>query len=113
MHDFSKIGWICLAKSTFASPNAGNANKTIAVDSRENFIKPFVAPLHNPRIKFPPGARFQIHFASLPLRDFALKAFAMSFTINRRRFLQTASASLAFSALGSYGVELINQKPKR
>src|SRR5437763_1098506 len=37
----------------------------------------------------------------------------MSFTINRRRFLQTASASLAFSALGSYGVELINQKPKR
>src|SRR6476659_10857645 len=37
----------------------------------------------------------------------------MSFMINRRRFLQTASASLAFSALGSYGVELINQKPKR
>lgn len=33
--------------------------------------------------------------------------------INRRRFLQTASASLALSALGSYGVELINQKPKR
>ncbi len=37
----------------------------------------------------------------------------MSFTINRRRFLQTSAASLAFSALGSYGVELINQKPKR
>lgn len=33
--------------------------------------------------------------------------------INRRRFLQTASASLALSALGSFGVELINQKPKR
>src|SRR5436190_2697439 len=37
----------------------------------------------------------------------------MSFMINRRRFLQTSAASLAFSALGSYGVELINQKPKR
>ena len=33
--------------------------------------------------------------------------------INRRRFLQTASASLALSALGAYGVELVNQKPKR
>src|SRR5437868_2390230 len=37
----------------------------------------------------------------------------MSFNINRRRFLQTSAASLAFSALGSYGVELINQKPLR
>jgi predicted dehydrogenase len=37
----------------------------------------------------------------------------MSFNINRRRFLQTSAASLAFAALGSYGVELINQKPKR
>ena len=35
------------------------------------------------------------------------------FHINRRRFLQTASAGLAFSALGAYGVELIHQKPKR
>jgi predicted dehydrogenase len=33
--------------------------------------------------------------------------------ISRRRFLQTASASLAFSALGAEGVELVNQKPKR
>lgn len=33
--------------------------------------------------------------------------------INRRQFLKTASASLALSALGSYGVGLINQKPKR
>src|SRR5437899_2952625 len=33
--------------------------------------------------------------------------------INRRRFLQTASASLAFSALGARGVEIVNQKPKR
>ncbi|MGZ5567688.1 MAG: Gfo/Idh/MocA family oxidoreductase [Limisphaerales bacterium] len=37
----------------------------------------------------------------------------MSFMINRRRFLQTSAASIALSALGSYGVELINQKPKR
>src|SRR6478609_5155390 len=37
----------------------------------------------------------------------------MSFTINRRRFLQTSAGSLAFSALGAYGVDLINQKPKR
>ncbi len=33
--------------------------------------------------------------------------------INRRRFLHTASASLAWSALGAHGVELVNQKPKR
>ena len=37
----------------------------------------------------------------------------MSFMINRRQFLKTASASLALSALGSYGLELVNQKPKR
>jgi len=37
----------------------------------------------------------------------------MSFMINRRRFLQTASASLAMSVLGVEGLELINQKPKR
>ncbi len=36
-----------------------------------------------------------------------------SFSISRRRFLQTASASLAMSALGARGVELVNQKPKR
>ncbi len=33
--------------------------------------------------------------------------------ISRRRFLQTASASLAMSALGAHGVELVNQKPRR
>ncbi|MDQ3621350.1 MAG: Gfo/Idh/MocA family oxidoreductase [Verrucomicrobiota bacterium] len=37
----------------------------------------------------------------------------MSFHIDRRRFLQTASASLAFSALGARGVEIANQKPRR
>jgi predicted dehydrogenase len=37
----------------------------------------------------------------------------MSFMINRRRFLQTTSASLALSVLGVEGLELINQKPKR
>jgi len=36
-----------------------------------------------------------------------------SFSISRRRFLQSASASLAVSALGAHGVELVNQKPKR
>jgi predicted dehydrogenase len=39
--------------------------------------------------------------------------FGGAMMINRRRFLQTASASLALSALGAYGVELVNQKPKR
>lgn len=33
--------------------------------------------------------------------------------IARRRFLQTASAGLALSALGAYGLELVNQKPRR
>jgi predicted dehydrogenase len=37
----------------------------------------------------------------------------MSFMMNRRRFLQTTSASLALSVLGVEGVELINQKTKR
>ena len=36
----------------------------------------------------------------------------MSFRINRRRFLQSASATLAFSTLGAQGVE-ITQKPRR
>lgn len=35
------------------------------------------------------------------------------FHISRRRFLQTASASLAMSALGAHGVELVNRKPRR
>ena len=37
----------------------------------------------------------------------------LSFHINRRRFLQGASAGLALSALGSYGADLVNQKPRR
>jgi predicted dehydrogenase len=36
----------------------------------------------------------------------------MNFSINRRRFLQTASASLAWSALGAHGVE-VSQKVRR
>src|SRR6266511_6064124 len=36
----------------------------------------------------------------------------MSFFINRRRFLQTASATLAYSALGAHGVEA-TQKARR
>ena len=35
------------------------------------------------------------------------------FNINRRRFLQTASGSLAASTLGSFGVDVVNQKPRR
>ena len=37
----------------------------------------------------------------------------MNISINRRRFLQTASASLAVSALGAEGLDIINQKPRR
>ncbi len=37
----------------------------------------------------------------------------MSFNINRRRFLQSASAALAMSVLGAEGMEVINGKPKR
>ena len=36
-----------------------------------------------------------------------------SFMINRRQFLQTASATLALSQLGARGMDLIHQKPKR
>jgi predicted dehydrogenase len=35
------------------------------------------------------------------------------FRINRRRFLEAASASLALSALGAYGADLINRKARR
>ncbi len=37
----------------------------------------------------------------------------MHFLVPRRQFLQTASASLAFSAMGAYGLELVHQKPRR
>ena len=37
----------------------------------------------------------------------------MNLQINRRRFLQTASASLAYSALGAHGLDLVNAKPRR
>lgn len=36
-----------------------------------------------------------------------------SFNISRRRFLQTASASLALSALGADALDIVNGKPKR
>ncbi|MDY0169655.1 MAG: Gfo/Idh/MocA family oxidoreductase [Thermoguttaceae bacterium] len=46
--------------------------------------------------------------------DNAGAAFApQPFNIARRRFLQTASAGLALSSLGAYGLELVNQKPRR
>src|ERR1041385_939346 len=38
---------------------------------------------------------------------------ATPFNINRRRFLQTASASVALSALGADALDIINGKPKR
>jgi predicted dehydrogenase len=47
---------------------------------------------------------------SFPLHS---NATPHNFMINRRRFLQGASAALALSALGTDGVELVNQKPKR
>jgi predicted dehydrogenase len=37
----------------------------------------------------------------------------MSPHISRRRFLHSASASLAVSSLGAWGADLVNQKPKR
>ncbi|MFM2092885.1 MAG: hypothetical protein RIS70_9, partial [Planctomycetota bacterium] len=39
--------------------------------------------------------------------------FDPRFHIQRRRFLQTSAAGLAYSAMGAYGLELINQKPLR
>jgi predicted dehydrogenase len=35
------------------------------------------------------------------------------FNISRRRFLHSASAALALSSLGAYGLDLVNRKPKR
>src|SRR5687768_12917468 len=35
------------------------------------------------------------------------------FHISRRRFLQTASASLALSALGANALDIVNGKPRR
>jgi predicted dehydrogenase len=35
------------------------------------------------------------------------------FNVNRRRFLESASAGLAMSTMGAYGLELVNQKPRR
>jgi predicted dehydrogenase len=35
------------------------------------------------------------------------------FAFNRRRFLETASASLAVSTFGAYGADLVNQKARR
>lgn len=37
----------------------------------------------------------------------------MSLLVNRRRFVQSASASLALSALGAQGLDILHQKPKR
>lgn len=38
---------------------------------------------------------------------------APAFHINRRRFLHGASAALAYSSLGAYGIDLVNRKPRR
>jgi len=37
----------------------------------------------------------------------------MSWNINRRRFLETASAALAMSALGADGVDIVHGKKRR
>src|ERR1043165_4772294 len=58
---------------------------------------------------------FVLDFVLLP----SMKANASSsnaihnFSISRRRFLQTASASLALSALGADALDIVNGKPKR
>lgn len=39
--------------------------------------------------------------------------FMNTFHINRRKFLQTSSTALAVSALGAYGADLVNRKPRR
>src|SRR3982074_3166411 len=41
------------------------------------------------------------------------RQIAAPFNINRRRFLQTASASVALSALGADALDIVNGKPKR
>jgi len=48
-------------------------------------------------------------FSSVIFQETTMK----SFMINRRQFLQTASATLALSQLGARGMDLIHQKPKR
>lgn len=50
-----------------------------------------------------------------PLRksDVSAETILPRFNIPRRRFLQSASAGLAISALGAYGAEAVNQKPRR
>jgi len=45
--------------------------------------------------------------------DSKASTFRANFNINRRRFLQTASASVALSALGADGLDIVNGKPKR
>src|SRR6266704_3241314 len=47
------------------------------------------------------------------MKSTRLSAGPHDFMINRRRFLQTASATLALSALGADALDIINQKPKR
>ena len=50
-----------------------------------------------------------------PLRksDVSAETILPRFNIPRRRFLQSASAGLALSALGAYGAELVKEKPRR
>ena len=55
------------------------------------------------------GGRIDTRQMSTP----SLSTREAGFCISRRRFLQTASASLAMSALGARGVDLVNQKPRR
>src|SRR6266404_448220 len=47
------------------------------------------------------------------MKSTGLSAGPHSFMINRRRFLQTASAAVALSALGADALDIISQKPKR
>ena len=50
---------------------------------------------------------------STPMNTLPSSPAIPMFNINRRRFLQTASGTLAASMLGSFGADIVNQKPRR
>lgn len=51
--------------------------------------------------------------SNLPRENYEGASANPHFQVNRRRFLQTTSASLSVSALGAFGADLANEKPKR
>ncbi len=51
--------------------------------------------------------------SNIPSHDNEAAPGAPRFNVNRRRFLQSASAGLAVSTLGASGLDIVNGKPKR